>query len=349
MIRRLLLATLLLATLLLATLLAATLLLATLLLATLLLATLLLATLLLATLLLATLLAATLLAAACTPAACTPAHSAPPSEETNMTTTSVTSAYAPINGLRLYYEVQGKGDPLIVLHGGLGSLQMFGGNIATMAKTRQVIAVDLRGHAHTGLGDRELGYDVMADDIAGLMDHLGLEKADVLGYSLGAGVAVHVAVRHPERVRRLVVASAAFRRTEYFPEVLEGFAALGPALAEAMKASPVYTQYAEVAPKPDDFTTLVAQVGALTQRDYDWMPHVPKLPPTLLVVGDADAMRLAHTVEVFAALGGSQRDPGWDGSRGRTLSELAILPGHNHYDLASSRAFAAAVEPFLAR
>jgi pimeloyl-ACP methyl ester carboxylesterase len=281
--------------------------------------------------------------------ACLHTDSAPRAKDTIMTTTSVTSGYAPVNGLRLYYEIRGKGDPLIVLHGALGSLEMFGGNLDALANTRQVIAVDLRGHAHTGLGDGDLTYEVMADDIAGLMAHLGLAKADVLGYSLGAGVALHVAVRHPERVRRLVVASAAFRHSEYFPEVLAGFAGLGPALAEPMKAAPLYAHYARVAPVPEDFAAMLGKVGALVQRDYDWMPHVPVLPPTLLVVGDADAMRLAHTIEVFTALGGSQRDPGWDGSGGRTASQLAILPGHSHYELAASPALAAAVEPFLAR
>jgi pimeloyl-ACP methyl ester carboxylesterase len=285
---------------------------------------------------------ATLLSTACT-------HASHAKDTTMTTTTSVTSGYAPVNGLRLYYEIRGTGDPLIMIHGALGSLEMFGGNLDTLAKTRQVIAVDLRGHAHTGLGDGDLTYEVMADDVAGVMAHLGLAKADVLGYSLGAGVALHVAVRHPERVRKLVVAAAAFRHSEYFPEVRAGFAALGPAIAEPMKASPIYAHYAKVAPKPDDFAAMIGAVAALVQRDYDWMPYVAKLPPTLLVVGDADAMRLAHTIEVFTALGGSQRDPGWDGSAGRTASQLAILPGHSHYELASSPAFAAAVEPFLAK
>jgi pimeloyl-ACP methyl ester carboxylesterase len=264
------------------------------------------------------------------------------------TTTSVSSGYAPVTGTRLYYEIRGTGDPLIMLHGALGSLEMFGGNLETLAKTRKVIAVDLRGHAHTGLGDGALTLDVMADDIAGLMAHLGLAKADVLGYSLGAAVALHVAVRHPARVRKLVIASVAFRRSEYFPEVIAGFSHLGPALAEPMKASPIYAHYAKVAPKPDDFAAMIGAVAALVQRDYDWMPYVAKLPPTLLIVGDADAMRLAHTIEVFTALGGNQRDPGWDGSAGRTASQLAILPGHSHYELATSPALAAAVEPFLA-
>jgi pimeloyl-ACP methyl ester carboxylesterase len=256
-------------------------------------------------------------------------------------------SYAPVNGIQLYYEVHGAGEPLIVLHGALGSLEMFGGTIAALAKTRQVIAVDLRGHAHTGLGDGELTHDVMADDIAGLIAHLGLERVDVLGYSLGAGVALHVAVRHASRVRKLVVASVALRRSEYFPEVIAGFAGIGPALAEMMKASPMYAHYTRVAPKPDDFAAMIGKVGALVQRDYDWMPYVAKLPPTLLVAGDADAMRMQHLIELFAALGGNQRDPGWDGSAGRTASQLAILPGVSHYELAAAPAFAAAVERFL--
>lgn len=261
---------------------------------------------------------------------------------------STPTGYAPVNGLQLYYESRGSGAPLIVLHGGIGSMEMFGDNLDALAAHRRVISVDLQGHGRTADVDRPLAYETMADDIAGLIDHLGLPSADVLGYSLGAGVALHTAVRHRAKVRKLVLVAVALRRSAYFPEVLAGFAALGPELAEMMKPSPVYAHHAKVAPRPADFPVLVGKVGVLTQQDYDWTPHVAQLPPTLLVVGDADAMHLAHVIDVFTQLGGSQRDPGWDGSAGRTPSQLAILPGHSHYVIASSPALVAAVEPFLA-
>lgn len=259
-----------------------------------------------------------------------------------------TTGYAPINGLQLYYEIRGEGDPLIALHGALGSMEMFGANLDALAQQRRVISVDLQAHAHTGDIDRPLSVELMADDIAGLVDHLALGRADVLGYSLGGAVALQTAIRHPSHVRRLVVASAVLRRSAWFPEVRAGLDAIGPALAEPMKQSPIYAHYAAVAPRPDDFAALIGKIGALVKQDYDWTPHIATLPPTLIVVGDADGMSLSHAVEFFTLLGGSQRDPGWDGSGGRSASQLAILPGTNHYDLAASPAFAAAAASFLA-
>jgi pimeloyl-ACP methyl ester carboxylesterase len=266
-----------------------------------------------------------------------------------MTTAHVTSGHAPVNGLSLYYEIRGSGDPLIVLHGGIGSMEMFGPNLDALARHRRVISVDLQAHGRTGDIDRPMTYDHMGDDVAALIDHLKLGKADVLGYSLGAGVALHTAFRHRDHVRKLVIVSVAMRRRDYFPEVIAGFNALGPALAEPMKQSPVYAHYARVAPRPQDFPVLLTKLGALVQTDYDWSSRIAALPPTLVVVGDADAMDLAHAVEIFRLLGGSQRDPGWDGSAGRSASQLAILPGVNHYEMATSPALPAVVEPFLAR
>ena len=264
-----------------------------------------------------------------------------------MTTVQKKTGYAPVNGLKLYYEIRGSGEPLVVLHGGIGSMEMFGPNLDALAQNRSVISVDLQAHGRTADIDRPLSYEAMGDDVAALIDHLQLARADVLGYSLGGATAIQTAIRHRDRVRKLVVVSTAFRRGAYFPEVIAGFEAVGPALAEPMKQSPIYAHYAKVAPRPQDFSVLLAKVGALVKQDHDWMAEVPNLPPTLLVVGDADAMRLAHVVEVFTALGGSQRDPGWDGSAGRTSSQLAIVPGMNHYEMPTSPALVAAVEPFL--
>lgn len=193
-----------------------------------------------------------------------------------------------------------------------------------------------------------MSFEAMADDIAALISTLGFERADVMGYSLGGGVALQAAIRHPERVRKLVLVSTVFARSGWFPEVRAGFDAFGPQLAAMMKQGPAYAFYASIAPRPQDFERVVAKVGAMLQRDYDWTGLVTdKLPPMLIVAADADAICPAHLVEMYAKLGGGLRDAGWDGSGGRSTSQLAILPGRTHYDIVASPALAATVEPFL--
>src|SRR5947199_1995690 len=156
--------------------------------------------------------------------------------------------YADVNGIKLYYEIHGTGRPLILLHGGLGAIEMFGPNLPALAKGRQVIAVDLQGHGRTADIDRPLSVALMADDIAALIRHLGLENADVLGYSLGGGVALQTAIRHPEVVRKLVVVSSAFKRDGWYPEVLAGMAAMNAEAARFMVGSPPHQVYVAAAP-----------------------------------------------------------------------------------------------------
>lgn len=258
---------------------------------------------------------------------------------------------ASINGLSLYYEVHGSGDPLIVLHGAFGSVEMFGPNIELLAKTRQVIGVDLQGHGRTADIDRPLSREALGDDIAALIQHLGFEKADVLGYSMGAAVALQCAIRHPERVRKLVLVSTTFSRDGWFPEVLAGFAAFGPQLAEMFKQGPAYAAYTKLSPKPELFDQVFAKMTAMVQQEFDYRPQIDaaKMPPAMIVAGDADGIRPAHLVEMFALLGGGQRDPGWDGSAGRSASQLAILPGTTHYDIATSPMLAAVTDAFLGK
>ena len=187
----------------------------------------------------------------------------------------------------------------------------------------------------------------MADDIAALIRQLGFNSADVMGYSLGGGVALQAAIRHPALVRKLVLVSTAFRRDGWYPEVLAGMAQMGPGAAEPMKQTPMYQLYASIAPKPDDWPVLLTKLGELLRQDYDWSKDVAAIKaPTLLVVGDADGVRTAHAVEFFELLGGGLRDAGWDGS-GMSNARLAILPGTTHYNIFSSPAVAAAVTPFL--
>ena len=256
-------------------------------------------------------------------------------------------SYADVNGLSLYYDQHGAGEPLVLLHGGVGASEMFAAILDELAEHRRVIAVDLQGHGHTADIDRPLRPEHMADEIAALIEHLGLERADVMGYSLGGMVALRTAIQHPARVRRLVLVSIPFRRDGSYPEVLAAMDAMGPELAEMIKQSPVYEHYARVAPRPDDWTAHVAKTAEFVKRDFDWGSEVAELTvPTMLVYADADSVRPDHIVEFWRLLGGGRRDAGVDGS-GRPTARLAILPGATHYDVVASPLLPAAVVPFL--
>lgn len=255
--------------------------------------------------------------------------------------------YATVNGIRLYYEIGGSGRPLILLHGGLGAIEMFGPNLPALAKGRRVIAVDLQGHGQTADTDRPLSLELMADDIAALIRHLKLERPDVMGYSMGGGVALQTAIRHPEVVGKLVVVSAVFRRNGYYPEILAQQGQVNAAAAEGMKQTPMYQLYSSIAPRPEDWPRLLAKIGEAMKKDFDFSKEIAGIKATTLIVaGDADMFPPAHAVEMFGLLGGGKRDPGWDGS-GRPKSRLAILPGLTHYTLFSDPALATTVIPFL--
>jgi pimeloyl-ACP methyl ester carboxylesterase len=257
------------------------------------------------------------------------------------------SAHAPVNGLNLYYEIQGQGAPLILLHGGLGSTEMVSPISQSLSQTHQVIAADLQAHGRTADIDRPLTCESMADDIAALLNFLHIDQADIMGYSLGAATALQLTIRHPARVKKLVVVSTVFRRNGWYPEVLAAMDHMGPAAAEMMKPSPLYQTYARVAPNPANWPTLISKVGDLLRRDYDWSKEVAAITaPTMLVFGDADAIRPQHMVEFFALLGGGRKDAGWDGS-GMSKARLAILPGVTHYSIADAPALIPTVLPFL--
>lgn len=254
---------------------------------------------------------------------------------------------AEVNGLSIYYEIHGGGEPLILLHGGVGAIEMFGEVLPLLAEGRRVIAVDLQAHGRTADVDRPLGYESMADDVAALIGHLGLERADVMGYSLGGGVALQTAIRHPGVVRKLVVVSTPFSRDGWYPEVLAGMEQMGPEAAEPMKETPMYGLYAGVAPRPEDWPVLLTKLGELLRQDYDWSEEVSTIQsPTMIVVGDADSVRTAHAVGFFELLGGGRADAGWDGS-GMPKSRLAVMPATTHYDIFSSPGLASTVAPFL--
>jgi pimeloyl-ACP methyl ester carboxylesterase len=257
--------------------------------------------------------------------------------------------YADVNGINLYYETHGAGRPLILLHGGLGSGEMFGPLLPALAAGHQVIAVDLQGHGRTADIDRPIDVRLMADDIAALIGHLALEKPDLVGYSLGGGVAFFTAVRHPDLVGRLVMVSTNIRRSAIYPEMLGQQGQVSAAAAEFMKDTPMYQLYARVAPRPEDFGRLLDKIGESMAKDFDFTEEVRGLQvPTLFACADADMFPPSHAVEVFGILGGGQRDGGWQGE-GRPAGghALAILPELTHYNIFMSPVLAAAALSFL--
>jgi pimeloyl-ACP methyl ester carboxylesterase len=260
-----------------------------------------------------------------------------------------TGQYADVNGLHLYYETHGTGRPLILLHGGLGSGEMFGPVLPALATDHQVIAPDLQGHGRTADIDRPLDIRLMADDIAALIDHLGLDKPDIVGFSLGGGVAFFTAVKYPDKVGKLVMASAHIRRDAIPAEMLAQQAQVNAGAIESLKPTPMYELYQRVAPRPEDFGRLLDKVGEGMARDFDYANEVRGLKvPTLIVAADADMAPPSHYVEMFKLLDGGLRDGGWMGEgRPKGGHALAILPGLTHYNLGASLLFATVALSFL--
>lgn len=253
--------------------------------------------------------------------------------------------FADVNGQHIFYSVQGAGKPLILLHGGIdpGS---FGDNLAALAKGRQVIAVHLQGHGRTPDTARPLRCETLGDDIAALIAHLNLGKADIIGYSLGAGAALQTAIRHPDVVDRLVLVSARMTRDGYYADVIGAFdqiEANAAAIGGGVKTTPLGQTYPDV-----DWTNLFRKVGDMGKQPFDWSAGVAKIKArTLLVFADADAVTPEHMTAFWKALGGGRRDAGLDGSQ-RPAHQLAIVPGATHYNLAVAPLLPAIVAGFLA-
>ena len=251
------------------------------------------------------------------------------------------------NGVDYYYEIHGEGEPLLLLHGGLFSLDFFGPVLPLLAESRQVIAVDLQGHGRTTLGDRPIRLTDIGDDMAVLLGRLGYAQVDALGYSFGGGVAFRLAVQHPELVRRLALVSAGFSMDGFYPEMRPQQAQMNGAMAGMMKDTPMYQSYAAIAPHPEDFPRLLDRMGELMREPYDFSADVKALRmPVMLVFGDSDMYRPEHIVEFYKLLGGGLRDAGWM-RENMSPNRLAILPGLTHYETGAAPAMVRAVLPFL--
>jgi pimeloyl-ACP methyl ester carboxylesterase len=258
------------------------------------------------------------------------------------------TGYAPANGVNIYWESHGSGGtPLVLLHGGYGLASMFDGLAGELAAGRQVIALELQGHGHTADIDRAFTWDDFGDDVAGLIAHLGLGPVDLLGCSLGGIAGLRCAIRHPDAVRKLIVVSAPFRRSAWFPEVIAGFDQMtGATLFDLLRQSPMYAEWLKIAPDTASFPTLIDKTGALLRQPFDWSAEVERLDlPVLLVYGDSDSIPPSHAAEFYALLGGGLRDAGWDGDL-PTPSRLAIVPGRTHYDIMDSRQLPAIISEF---
>jgi pimeloyl-ACP methyl ester carboxylesterase len=260
---------------------------------------------------------------------------------------AVKSGRVAVNGVDYYYEIHGKGEPLLLLHGGLFNIELFGPVLPLLAKTHRVIAVDMLGHGHTALGNRKIDMQEMGDDMAGVLDKLGVVQADVVGYSMGGGVALRLAAQHPNKVRRLVMLSTGYAQDGFYPEMLPMQAQVGAGMAEAMKPTPMYQSYAKMAPRPEEFPKLLDQMGEWMRRPYDWTDDVKKLAmPVMLIYGDSDMFRPEHIVRFYQLLGGGLMDAGWQREH-MSHNRLAILPDLTHYEIGSSPRFAATVLQFL--
>jgi pimeloyl-ACP methyl ester carboxylesterase len=258
------------------------------------------------------------------------------------------TGYAQANGVDVYWESRGEGGtPLLLVHGGYGLASQFDELAGQLAADRQVIAIELQGHGHTADTARLFTWDDFAQDIAAVIERLGLGPVDLLGQSLGGIASLRCAIRHPEAVRRLVVISAPCRRSAWFPEVLAGFDQMsGATLFDTLRQSPLYEQWSKVAPDPSSFPTLIDKTGALLRQPYDWTDEVAAMEvPALLVYGDSDSIPPSHAAEFYALLGGGQRDAGWDG-RLPTPSRLAIAPGSTHYDILQAALLPGAITTF---
>ena len=257
------------------------------------------------------------------------------------------SGHAAVDGVNYYYAVYGTGEPLLLLHGGLGQIEMFGPNLTKLAQSRQVIGVDLQGHGRTPLGNREISLIDMGNDMAGVLKKIGYEKVDVLVYSTGGGVAFQFAVQHPEMVRRLVLVSTPFAQDGFYPEMLPQQAALGAAMAEQMKETPMYKSYVAIAPHPEEFPKLLDQMGAYMRKPYDWSAEVKKLTmPVILIYGDSDMIRPEHIVKFYQLLGGGLKDAGWQREH-MSQNRLAILPNITHYEMGLAPQLVDTALPFL--
>ena len=246
--------------------------------------------------------------------------------------TRIETGFAPVNGLQMYYEIHGEGQPLVLLHGAFSAIgSSFGELLPGLAEGRKVVALELQGHGRTADIDRPLGYEAMVDDVVAAIEHLGLGQTDIFGYSMGAFVGLLVAIRRPDVVRKLVFMSATYTMSGVHPGLMDG---LGEMTPEMMHGSPWHEEYVRIAPRPEDFASLFAKKAEMDRGFHDLSAgDIEALEaPALVIIGDSDLVRPEHAVEMFRALGGGVFG---DMPPGLPASQLAVLPGTSHVSIVS--------------
>ncbi|WP_333597642.1 alpha/beta hydrolase [Chryseobacterium flavum] len=234
------------------------------------------------------------------------------------------SGYAEVNGLKMYYEVYGEGKPLVLLHGAYMTIPLNWSEIIPMFKGRKIIVAEMQGHGRTRDIDRKISYEAMADDVSGLLKHLKIDRADILGYSMGGGITFQLAVRHPEQVRRLIVLSGSYAHDGWWPDVETSFSTIN---AEVFKGSPIEKQYDSLGNDPKHFPEFVKKVISIDLEPYDWSRDVKNIKaPLFMAIGDADGIQYEHALDLFRALGGGKMGD----IHGLPQSRLAIIPGTTH-------------------
>jgi len=258
----------------------------------------------------------------------------------------MSSGCADVNGIKLYHEICGQGDPLVLIHGGLMTIGEMQGWVQPLAKTRRVIAVEMQGHGRTADTDRPMSFATMGDDIAALLDHLKIPKADLVGHSFGGATALRAATQHAHKVRRLVVISSPYARSGWYPEAQKGMSQIGASMAKHMLQTPT-GQLSQHWSEPQRFSQFLDKMGKMMSEDYDWSADIAKLPmPVLLVFADNDSISQKHVAKFFALLGGGVKEPGWQNTQ-LSKSRLAIVPGYSHYNFITSPEAPQIISKFL--
>lgn len=244
-----------------------------------------------------------------------------------MTTTAPKTGYLSIGDLEMYYEVHGSGPPLVLLHGAFSATgTSFGEMLPGLARNRRVISFEYQAHGHTADIDRPLSIEALADDVIAGIRELRIEPTDLLGYSLGSAIALQVAIKAPEFVRKLVTISAAISASGIHPGLMEGIGEMKP---EMMHGSPWHDEYLRIAPRPEDFERFFAKKSEMDRniKDLPSEEFASITAPTLIIVGDSDLPQLEHAVEMFRLLGGGVFG---DLPTGLPDSQLAVIPGASH-------------------
>lgn len=243
--------------------------------------------------------------------------------------TEIQQNYALVNGLKLYYEIHGSGKPLVLLHGGFMTISALGPMLPLLAQNRQVIAIELEGHGHTADLDRPLRVEQMTEDVAGLLQQLGISHADFVGYSMGGVVALGVGIHHPALVNRLVLVSAPYNKSGYYPSIVSSW----PQMSAAGFAGTAMEQvYHQTAPDPKHWSIFVEKMKESLINQQGWTDEQVKTvkSPALIILGDNDLMLPEFAFKMFQLLGGA----GGDGGMGaHPASQLAILPNTNHFGI----------------